>query len=549
MVTAIIMAPINTTKLPVYLIRLPLLLLASNLFGIYAAKAAEVQIKPAVTASGYGFWLRQDETGGGLDKGLAALISPAIGINVTGRQLSSALSLKNESVWYDDSQRSHKSLSSYNWRSQLSTLDERFRFGLNASSAHRIRNSQAGVFSDIITGSDNLSKTSSLGANMSLSNGANADVYTQLGIDYRRLRSDAPDIDDGFGNFDNDAYTTTLAMGSADRQSTLFWQASGSYRKTDRDRSESFTAKQASATGGVPLYRNLSATVRGSYDQNDAGRSYNNEFASYGAGLEYKFGRASRISISRNRAVITLNDFPDLKVRETYTAAEVFLAPSRRTSLSYTLDRRYTGRTAVVQGSYKLRFLSLRLSLSDTVQTLSTLDEIAEDLGIFVCPDTAAQFSDCFRPPTNNYQLQTGERFRQLSGAELELSEQIINRRSASFAAGYNRNRLALNLLVSRSEDDYVESGRQSERDTVSLQSSWRLSPHASFLLNARYYDIDYGSEQRADKNVSIESGIKYQLNSRADISVMFRRIERDSTLASLDISEDRIWLSLNQRF
>ncbi len=549
MVTAIIMAPIKTDKMPGYPVRLPLLLLALNLTGVASVMAAEVQIKPAVTASGYGFWLRQDETGGGLDKGLAALLSPTLGINATGKQLSSALSLKNESVWYDDSQRSHKSLSSYNWRSQLTALDERFRVGLSASSAHRIRNSQAGVFSDIITGSDNLSKTSSLGANLGLSTGASADVYSRLGLDYRRLRSDTPELDDGIGNFANDAYTTTLAMGSADRQSALFWQASGSYRKTDRESGESFTAKQAAATGGVPLYRNLSAIVRGSYDNNEAGRSYNNEFVSYGAGLEYKIGRASRISVSRNRAVITSNSSPDLEVRETYTAAEVFLAPSRRTSLSYTLDRRYTGRTAVMQGSYQLRFLSLRLSLSDTVQTLSTLDEVTEDLGIFVCPDTAAQFSDCFRPPTNNYQLQTGESFRQLFGTELELSEQIINRRSASFAAGYNRNRLALNLLVSRSEDDYVESGRQSERDTISLQSSWQLTPHASLLLNARYYDIDYGTEQRADKNLSLEGGIKYQLNSRADVSAMFRRIERDSTLASRDISEDRVWLSLSQRF
>lgn len=514
-----------------------------------ALKAAEHEVKPALTASAYAFWLREQQQGGGLDKGLAGLLSPVLAINSTSKYASSALSLKNESVWYDDAQRSHKSLSGYNWRGGLSAYDGRLRLGLTADSAHRIRNSQAGVFSDIITGSENLSRTSSYGSRLDFSTGETADVYAKLGLDYRHLKSKEPQADDGGSDFENDAYSATLSLGSADRQSTLFWQLSGSYNKTDRQVGQSYVAKQANASAGLPLYRNLSAIVRGSYDRNDGGRSFNNDFRSYGVGLEYKFGQASRISVSRNKSVISSPDSTAQDIKDTYTAAEVVLVPSRRTSLSYSLDRRYFGRTTSIEGSYQLRFISVRLSVTDNVETLSRFDQITEDLGIFVCPDLATQLSDCFRPPSSNYQLETGEAYRQLFSAELELNEEIIKRRSVALALGYARNRLALNILLSRSEDDYVESERETIRNSASLQSSWQLSGRSSLLLNIRHYDIDYKLDDRIDKNLSVDGGLKYKLSKNADVSALFRRIRRDSTFSDLDIEENRLWLSLTQRF
>ena len=544
---AITMAQINVVLKHYQQLYRTALLLGTSC-SLFSLQAAELDIKPSLTASSYAFWLREQQQGDALDKGLAGLLSPMLAINSTSKHLTSALSLKNESVWYDDAQRSHKSLSSYNWRGAVSGYDSRLRFGLTANSAHRIRNSRAGVFSDIITGAENLSKTSSYGSSLDFSTLETADTYVRLGLNYRNLRSEAPELDDGVSDFENDAYGAMLSLGSADRQSVLFWQFSGSYDKTDRQVGQSFVAKQANASAGVPLYRNLSAIVRGSYDVNDGSRSFNNDFRSYGVGLEYKFGRASRINISRNKSVTSSVGAAEQDIRDTYTAAEVVLVPTRRTSLSYSLDRRYFGRTASIQGSYQLRFISARLSVTDNVQTLSRFEQITEDLGIFVCPDTAGQLSDCFRPPSSNYQLETGEAFRQLFNTELELNEEIVKRRSVAFAVGYARNRLALNMLLNRSDDNYVESARESERTTLSLQSSWQLSARSSLLFNIRHYGIDYGDD-REDKNLALDGGLKYKLNNNADISALFRRVKRDSTLNDLDIEENRLWLSLTHRF
>jgi uncharacterized protein (PEP-CTERM system associated) len=188
------------------------------------------------------------------------------------------------------------------------------------------------------------------------------------------------------------------------------------------------------------------------------------------------------------------------------------------------------------------------LSVREDVQTLSSFDQIIEDLGIFVCPDGAAQFTDCFRPPTNNYQLGTGESFQQLFNAELELSEELIKRRTAAMTIGYNKSRLALSVMLSRSEDEYVETERENNRNSFSVQSSWKLSKHSSLLLNGNYYDINYLTDEREDKNLSVEMGIKRKLNERSEIKAMLKRISRNSSVDSFDLTENRVWLSYTIR-
>lgn len=510
--------------------------------------SANTEIKPELETRAYGFGVRDEQAGGGLDKGLAAYLKPSVAINLTGKNTSSALFLQNESVWYDDSQRSHKSLDKYSWRNIVNAYDGRVSLGLNADSSYRIRDSRNGVFSDIITGTENLSKTSNYGANINLRTSQTADVNAQLGVAYNKLSSKQPELQDSFGDFDNDTLTSYLAFGSAQRQSPLFWQLSANYNKTGRegDRGD-FVSKRANATAGLPLLPSLSFVMRGSYDDNDNTSGYANQFSSYGVGLEYQFGRASRINVTQNWATRSVVEQQE-DIDEDYLAVDVFLAPTRRTSLSYSLDRRYFGRSSNLQGQYNLRFLSVRLSVREDVQTLSSFDQIIEDLGIFVCPDGAAQFSDCFRPPTNNYQLGTGESFQQLFNSEFELSEELIKRRTAAMTLGYNKNRLALSIMLSRSEDEYIETERENNRNSLSVQSSFKLSRHASLLLNSNYYDINYLTDEREDKNLSLEIGIKRQINDRSDIKAMLKRISRNSSIDSFDLTENRVWLSYTIR-
>ena len=509
--------------------------------------AADTEIKPSLEVRAYGIKTDDRQLSEDQEDAFAGYMKPALGINLTGNNLSSALYLENESVWFADSDRKDNSLSEYDWRGAIKGFDNRVSFGLNASSAHRVRDSRNGIFSDIITGSENLSKTSSYGSTLNFQTARHVDTTARLGLSYNSIRSESPENLDGFGDVDNDVFGANLTLGSKNRHNTLFWQLSGKYSDVERDALGNFDSRNLVATTGLPVLPGLSLIFRGSYFKNSNGSSYENDFTSYGAGLEYQFGMASRINITHNRSSkgVGLGQ-PDVK--DDYLAAEIFLAPTRRTSISYTLDKRYFGRSADVSAQYRLKFLTVKLSVSEDVQTLTSFDQVTQELGIFVCPNGATGFGDCFRPPSSNYQLGTGESFLKLTNTDLELSEDLIQRRSASLSVGYSKNRLKLNMSIGKDEDQYVESTRLNERKTASVLSSWRLTKHAKLVLNARYYDIDYLNEGRQDTNISLDFGLERQLNEYSDFSLMFKRIRRNSTLDSLDLQENRLWLSYKLR-
>uniref|UniRef100_A0A486XTE2 Glycine-rich cell wall structural protein n=1 Tax=Rheinheimera sp. BAL341 TaxID=1708203 RepID=A0A486XTE2_9GAMM len=511
--------------------------------------AADTEIKPELKAATYGFWLREEQNGNGLDKGLAMLLTPSLSINISDKNLTSALFYKNESVWYDDAQRSHNSLEQYSWNNVLSGFDERVRLALTAESQHQIRNSQQGVFSDIITGAENLAKNRKHGAKLDFSTRRNATVSAKLSFSYTDLRSEVPEADDSLGDFNNTFSDVSLSLGTTRRQSPFFWQLKGNYSRTVRDIGGDFVNRRLSGIMGTPLLPGVSIVNRGSHEKAANLVGLASEFSSLGTGLEWQFGRVSRINFTRNWSERTFSGpVVEEVIDEEYTAVEVYLAPTRRTSLSYISDRRYYGRSTEISGQYNLRFLTMRLSVTDGVDTQSFFEQTTEDLGIFVCPSASAEFEDCFRPPSSNYQLGVGETLQQWVYNGVELSENLVKRYSESLNIGYNKNRLTLNVQLSSSEDKYLETDRINERKSVALQSVWRLTEQADLSFTARGYEIDYRDEQRKDKNSSVELGVKTQLNAHSDISFSLRRMRRNSNVNSFDVEESRVWLTYSYR-
>ena len=530
-----------------------------------AIVAADTTVTPEIETSAYGFWLRDEQAGPGLDKGLAMKASPAITVTHKGRQSFASFNVENESVWYDDSQRSHKSLTNYNASSGISIFDNRMSIQLNAQSGHQVRSAQNNIFSDIITGSDNLSKTSSYGAALSFANLSSAVVQTKVNVSYKKFTSDQPEVDDGINNFDNDSLQGTLQLAAGTRGVGAFWLVSGNFNKTIRESDQDFESQQANLIAGLPLFTNLSAIVRASYQDSSNGQSgsgignfggYFDTYKSYGAGLEYRFGTVSYINVTQNKAIrsgqLALpgddNDNDSENNNDNYYATELYLPPSRRSTLLYRYDRQFFGRTTTVVGQYNMRTVTARLSVSETLQVLSNLSQVFEDLGIFVCPAGSQQLGDCVKPPTNNYQLQPGESLQQFIQPGFDISEELVKRRLAAFSLGYANRRLKLNLSLSQIEDEYEESLRSSQTKVISTTSSWQIGRLTRFSLSASHYDLSYSTDDRKDKNILVETGFERELNEHATVKLMFRRTVRNSSQQTFDLAENRVWLSYSHR-
>lgn len=519
------------------------------LMGQYAN--AETKVKPKVSANTYAYWYQNEQVSPGTDRGLALLVTPEITITRNRPNVKSSLFWQQEVVWYRDAQRSQHSAQTYRVENVVTAFNQRVSWGVNAAGGYRVRDSRQGVYADIITSTGNLTKTSSYGTNLNFStlSGSTTQANLSLGYDVDTADGSFSGEDEGYTN---NSYRGALNLGRARRSDSFFWNLTGNFNQVDREQFNDFESSRANAIAGIPIWRGLSFILRSSYEQNKGSANFDNEFFSYGAGLELKLGRVSWVNVTWNKSQTTreTEDSLDSTTRDDdYLAASLYLAPSRRTSLSFSLDKRYFGRTMSLQGNYNLRFISVRLAATDSVRTESQLTQEFESFGIFVCPDGSSSLIDCFRPPSSTYIPGVGESFQLLGIFNPQLSERIVLSRNVLLGVGYSKNKLSLNIAASTGEDEYVEIDRLTRRHSLTIQALWQLYANLSANVDMSFYRFNYTESNRDDNNMSATFGLTYLYTQKLEFTADVRHIRRDSSLANADISETRLGLGVSYAF
>ncbi|WP_445428849.1 TIGR03016 family PEP-CTERM system-associated outer membrane protein [Alishewanella sp. HL-SH05] len=543
---AIITALNNKQQFPVKASLHSLLLLLPAALLPTALSAAETKITPLFKTALYSYQIETTEPDQ-TDDGTAWELSPGLVFNRQSANMQTQLVWQHESVAYDDAQRDGRSYNEFQFANQITALNKRLSWQLNAQQNYLVRNSRLGIFSDKITGAENLSKANSYGTEVRYSNSPSAVYLTDIAVQYRKSEAATSIVDDSFTNFDTDTYNANLRLGTNNRGLNFFWLFEASLQETERDLGNNISGSLYNIAVGVPFAPNFSFFGRIGAERADNGSIYDNSFDYFGGGVEYRFGAKSRINLTMNRS--DSNAFDQKTETDTYVASDFLLALSRRTSLEGSFDRRYFGRTMRLSGKYDLRFLSVRLSVSENVRTQNLFDNELEDLGVFVCPDGASDFNACFKPPTNQYVPVFGESLQQVSINNAELRQELVKVRSESINIAYSKNRLALNLLFSDSETEYVETGAANTNQSASVQASWLLNEHNKLLFDVTHYNTKYITELRTDKNLSASLSYLRTINTHSTARLAFRRLDRDSNQSEFDNAENRVWLEYQYRF
>lgn len=510
------------------------------------AIAAESLFDASLKSAVYGYQLKTAEQSNKTDD-LVWELAPTINWQRQSAAMKTRINWRHESLFYNDAQPDKRSFNEFDFNNQISFFRERLIWSLDASQAYQIRNSRLGIFSDKITGAENLSKTNRYGSGLLFRNLKSAKYRTELDLSYRNYDSAAAEVDDGLLSYRTEAYDGRWLFGTNDRGLNFFWQYNGDIQRTERSTDNNISGLLHGLVVGVPFAPKFSVIGRAGSERLDNGREYDNSFDYFGAGVEFRFGARSRINVTMNRS--DSEAFGQRKETDTYAASQFLIAPTRRTSLEGSFDRRYFGRTWDLQGKYDLRFLSMRLRISDNVRTQNQFDRELEDLGIFVCPAGSTDLSGCFKPPTDKYMPVFGETLLQVRGPNSELREELVEQRNLSLTVAYSKNRLNTSITLSDTELRYVESGDFSTNQGAALQLSWKLTEHSQLLANINYYDIDYRNENRKDENLSASVSYQQQLTKRSDLRFTIRRLDRNSSIAEFDNSENRVWMEYTYKF
>ena len=160
------------------------------------AIAAESLFDASLKSAVYGYQLKTAEQSNKTDD-LVWELAPTINWQRQSAAMKTRINWRHETLFYKDAQPDKRSFNEFDFNNQISFFRERLIWSLDASQAYQIRDSRLGIFSDKITGAENLSKTNRYGSGLLFRNLKSAKYRTELDLSYRNYDSAAAEVDDG----------------------------------------------------------------------------------------------------------------------------------------------------------------------------------------------------------------------------------------------------------------------------------------------------------------------------------------------------------------
>ena len=521
---------------------------------------ADVKIAPSLSTSTYAYQVEVGDSG--TDEGLAQAITPGLILTYSTPWLKSSFSIDQMALFYKDAQRENSTYTNYRLSNTASFLRNQLAFQLGSNQSYRSTGGQFSNYVDEVTNSGNMAKVVNNSAGMSYSNQTVEWFNASIKLNASESRSDqvVEPIFDEQDPFNQDLnvqrLTGAIELKSEDRNRKFFWGFDADASKTGRKESEDLYNRRGYGVVGVPFFWRVSMIGQGSYESNSRLTNVNSLFGGYrnyhsiGGGLEWKI-------TDRSWWNVTFNKVNDQEGRREYIGTQFSLQPSRRTKLTGSLDRRFFGRSAEVSGSYNLQHLTMQVSVSDSVNSLLSLNGDNSEYGLFVCPPGLAPgLANCFQPPTAQYRPQPGESYYNLLLPGQELSELVVVRRNANYTLGYGFSRLKLQLQLGQRRDIYLERDAEVEDRYINATSSWQLSQRNSISLSSSYSRIDYqldenlpGTGRREGTQATNTVAFNRQINPDVTGALSVRRVDVNFEGQSLDYKENRVHFDLNFKF
>ncbi len=523
-----------------------------------AGGQAEVTIKPALSSAVYAYGIK-DQTSDA-DRGMAYEILPSLDLAFKGSWLSTNLNLQSQNLLFDDTQRDNESYFSYKWGSSASFWQNALNLSVGLNQQNRRANSGDNRYQDAISSTDELAAVTGQQASLSYENRRFDWAQIQLG-----LRASKSKADEYIADFEqsesvatdlaNSTFGFSLDLQSRDRNRKFFWGLQTDATKTDRELLESQYNRRLQAIVGMPFFWRVSMIATGAVESNSdvtGGSSVFEQYRNYhslGGGLEWKI-------TDRSWWNVTFNKVTDADEDREYIGTEFQLTPSKRTSLRGSIDKRFFGRTAQLEGSYKLQHLRMSVRVSDTVGSVLGLGNDDIESSLFVCPPGVIPgLNNCFQPPTSSYVPAQGERFYNIADPSSDLSEFLVVRRDVSYQIGYDFNRLRLMADVGQREDQLIERNAINDNKFVNMTANWQLSKRDSLSLNVNYSDLIYeidGQQQGSNLAGAMKSvalSLNREFNKMLAVNLNLKRMTVDYRGEQSNYQENRIWLGFNYKF
>lgn len=507
----------------------------------FQATTAELEVNPSISTS---LISAQNNSVEFAESDSSILsVKPSVRASYKSKLWVGGLSLEHNEIQSEttiDGNR-NDSFTNYQYSGDISLIDEILSVRINGGQSYRSILSSQYFVNDSYLGADDLSKTTSNGANLLFNIPARKYFGLNINAGVSKVKSDRStnidpdeDIIDSLGyelNNENQSLQASFYQGRDFSQ--LSWNLSTSYQNTSRSNDSDFTTKSTRGDVKFGLISNLRLVLTGQIQENDLGDStaisrQNINFESIGAGLSWIPSEERSIQVTYNQYERSGNDtghFGALDLNWVFTS---------RTSIQASIGRRFYGRSGRFSLTHNTRRLRTQIGYNEEVTTFSRLITNNEDPGVFLCLENSFSFGDCVLPPTLSPDLQPGEEFSNLLQQIPEISEEAILRKTLNASFGYQGRRLTSALSFRHLVTESLQSIRKRNSDVITLSNSYKASRKTSFNLSLKFASTEEEATGLKSETNSTSFGISRNLGRNMSTNLDFRYLDRSSNNADL---------------
>ncbi|MFC3204437.1 hypothetical protein ACFOEW_21745 [Alteromonas oceani] len=454
----------------------------------------------------------------------------------------------------------------FNYAGNLNIIDNVFQIFGQGAQRYQSYRPETYVSSDYLLNSDDLSKITShsAGARLNIPRG---DVWglSLTGLYFESESDDsleeAEDNTNTFNRFiDSTGVSVNADLTNGDWFRNIYWNVTGSYRRTDRQDRGLFESVLVNGVIGFRVYGDLGLITTATHEENDIEGELANfsarfgaqfsKFDTYGIGFNYRPAAERFFRLTLNK--VSTDGEDDGK---TFVGVATSWQFSPRTNLQAQYSRRYYGEAGQFSLSHGTRRLRTTISYQERTTTFSNMIFDTVDAGTFVCPAGSVDIIDCFQPDTLDYELQPGEQVVQFSQVIPELTDQVILRRQLGGSIGYQQRRLKLVFDTRYVDSDYSVDNRQQIQRIVGLNASLQVGARSSVYSRIQFAKMDFtvNGESRDNNSRIYSIGLRSNLSRNLSVNADVRYLDGGGNQVlrrdAVDLNETRISLGLTYNF
>ncbi|MFT6909678.1 MAG: hypothetical protein ACJAS1_006401 [Oleiphilaceae bacterium] len=515
----------------------------------FSAFPQEVDISGTLNTTGY---VTETEIGDNETIQTEALIiKPSILGSYSSRFLSASLTANHSRVRRsvdneDGSDTSNQNYTDLKYTSNLTLIENALFLTLSGAQNYRVINQQQAGFSDVILGSDNLTKSRNNSAqlNFSIPN----PIYLGFTLQSTYSKTQTDQSQDGQTGVDGDNVGVTARLFQGKYIKPINFDISAQYNDTSRANFQNFESTRLQGNFGIPIIKEVDFIVTGSLDEYDAGQTGftgrpNLDTTSYGAGLKWTPSNGRNLSL-------TYNQLEEGENQTKYIGVNLAWAFSTRTALNFNSGKRFYGDSYNLNFTHSLKSVRTSVSYSEDLTTFSRLGASSTNItGIFVCQFGSTELIDCFQPDRLDYQLQAGEEFRATTEVVTDISEEVILRKSGTASIGYSKRKVTMSIDASYRRTEYLETDRLSINRSLRLNVNYAMSPKTNIGFASALATNQFNELESADTIMTTSIDFRRTIGRYLNLSIGARLLDRESDTIERNGTDKRLTVGLNYSF